>query len=42
MVSDFAKPAKFVFSWPAWGVYGFAIATKGSRPLDHQWLLPGA
>jgi len=27
-VADFAKHAKFVFSWLAWVVYGFALATK--------------
>jgi len=28
-VADFAKHAKFVFSWTVWVVYGFALATKG-------------
>jgi len=35
-VADFANHAKFVFSWPAWIVYGFAIATKGSNPHSHH------
>jgi len=35
-VADFANHAKFVFSWPAWVVYGFAIATKGSKPHSHH------
>ena len=28
--------AKFVFSWPTWAVYGFAIATKGSKPYGRE------
>jgi len=35
-VADFASHAKFVVSWPAWVAYGFAIATKGSKPHSHQ------
>ena len=35
-VADVANQAKFVFSWPAWVVYGFAIATKGSKSHSHQ------
>ena len=35
-VSDFANYAKFVFSWPAWVVYGFAISTKGSKPYGRK------
>ena len=35
-VADFANHAKFVFSWPGWVVYGFPIATKGSKPHSHQ------
>jgi len=31
LVADFSNHVKFVFSWPAWPVYGFALATKGSR-----------
>ena len=34
--ADVANHAKFVFSWSAWVVYGFAIATKGSEPHSHQ------
>jgi len=37
-VSDFDIHAKFVFSWPAWAVCGFAFATKGSKSHDHQLL----
>jgi len=40
LVADVANHAKFVFSWSAWVVYGFAIATKGSKPHSHQQLLP--
>jgi len=32
LVKDFANHANFVCSWPAWSIYGFAIATKGSKP----------
>ena len=39
-VADFANHAKFVFSWPAWVVYGFAITTIGSKRRSHQLLLP--
>jgi len=35
-VKDFANNAKFVFSWPEWAVYGFAIATKGSPPYGRE------
>jgi len=38
-VADFVNHAKFVFSWLAWVVYRFAIATKGSKPHSHQQLL---
>jgi len=31
-VADFISQAKLVFSWPAWVVYGFAVATKSSKP----------
>jgi len=41
-VADFANHAKFVFLWPAWVVYGFAVATQGSKPHSHQSLLPDA
>jgi len=41
-ITDFANYTKFFFSWPAWAVYGFAIATKESKPHSHQSLLqPG-
>ena len=39
---DFANYAKFVFSWPAGVIYGFAVATKGSKSHSHQSLLPDA
>jgi len=42
LVADFANHDKFVFSWQAWVVYEFAIATKGSKPHSHQSLLPDA
>jgi len=35
-VADFANHDKFVFSWPPWTVYGFAIATKESKSRSHQ------
>ena len=35
-VKDFANYAKFVFSWPTWGVFGFAISTKGSKPYGRE------
>jgi len=35
-VKDFANHAKFVFSWPAWDVCGFEIATKGSQPYGRE------
>jgi len=35
-VKDFANHAKFVFSSPAWAVYGFAIPTKGSKPYGSE------
>ena len=41
-VADFANHAIFIFSWPAWVVYRFAIAAKGSKPHSHQSLLPDA
>jgi len=37
-VADFANYAKVVFAWPVWAVYGFAIATKGSKAHSHQSL----
>ena len=36
LVKDFANHVKFVFSWPAWAVYGFAIATKGPKPYGRE------
>jgi len=41
-VADFANDANFFFSRAARVVYGFAIATKGSKPYSHQLLCPGA
>ena len=41
-VADFANNAIIVFTWPAWVVYGFAIATKGSKPQPSAtvvWLI---
>ena len=35
-VKDFANHAKFVFSWPEWAVYRFAIPTKGSKPYGRE------
>ena len=41
LVADFTNHDKFVVSWPAWAVYGFALATKGSRQnhvaISHCW-----